>query len=273
MKKTYYYSLLQYSPSLALAEKINVGIFYIFVEEQKLILDIPNHLQRVKDTFPHIDLNSFKMNLKRYAQIADAFRFDLFASPDPKQLIHQLYGQPNSTSLQFCPTHCGLYQSIDELLAKNQFLYFQSYLQTKKIADTQHILTQLELLFDQNNINRKLLKNKPTIADIKFDYSWKNGATNFIKPLSFDYQLPAYIGKKANEWIGKIVRVKEKLFSENLNLDFFTSPPQKIDFKPIYQDALQSLKEIGNQTEQRVHFYESKDIPEYVANLAAHIHS
>ena len=202
MKKTYYYSLLQYSPSLALAEKINVGILYIFVEEQRLVLDTPAYLQRVKDTFPNIDLHYFKTSLKQHSQLAHDFNFGLFPPAQPQNIIYQVYGQPNSSSLQFTECQVGFYHQINDLIEKNRNLYFQSYKPNHSPAHDTQIINQLELYFNQLHIDKKLLNSqKVQIDEVKFNYSWKNGRTNFIQSVSFDYERQGYIKKRADEWM------------------------------------------------------------------------
>jgi Protein of unknown function (DUF3037) len=260
MKKTYYYSTLHYCPSIALDERINIGILYLFKEENALFFDFPNHLQRVKDLFHDADIKFLKIRLKEYAELAKNFKFDIFTKNDFSHLISQLYGQLNAGSLTFSEPNFGIYQHQKQLIDNKHELFFKNY--QPEISNINQILEKLEQYFSDYKLNKELLTLKPEIDKVKFSYSWKNGSTNFIEPISFDCKKPAYIPKRANEWIGKIITVQ----------DFFTAPPKNEKFIPAYHDALRNMQKATSPAKERVNFYQMEDVPSYMENMLAHIH-
>ncbi len=154
MKKIYYSCPLYYRPSFILNQQIIIGVLYIFVEEKKLFFDFPTHLRFAKQVFSNTNLDNLRLLLEQFQKTAAIYSGNF---EQPEHIIQQIYGEPNSASFVFDAPLFGYYRNLSSHIQEKHHFYFQSYLQTKKIANTQHILTQLELLFDQNNINRKLL--------------------------------------------------------------------------------------------------------------------
>ena len=73
---------------------------------------------------------------------------------------------------------------------------------------------------------------------LKLEYSWKNGSTNLVKPLSFDLTDSIHIENKALHTVGTLNIFSDLAYSENYRFDFLVAPPSNKRLFKNYDNAL-----------------------------------
>ncbi len=160
-QKTYYYSIIRYCPSYALGEQVNIGVFYLFPDEQKADIIFPSTLARLNDLFPTVKIHDIKNYLHELQAITKSIElspstlFELSA----QNIIEEYFGMPNATSIFLDVPTLGLYHNIERVKKEDYEFYFKPYY--NKVKRTPHDEPYLRSLFEKkltlNNFNKKVV--------------------------------------------------------------------------------------------------------------------
>ncbi len=275
-QKTYYYSILRYCPSYALGERVNIGVFYLFPDEQKADIIFPSTLARLSDLFPTVKIHDIKKYLHELEAITKSIKlnpstlFDLTA----QNVIEEHFGMPNATSIFFDVPTLGLYHNTALVKKEDYEFYFKPYY--NKTKRTPHDEPYLRSLFEKkltlNKFNKDFLTKHHVIkakrGEIKFEYMWKNGLCRLVQPLSFDLTDAASIQNKSHLWFGKLSQIKETI--EGIyHIDFLVAKPQKKENLKKYEEAIDTLKDAG---ENIFNIIDEIDIEEYASKVVEKAH-
>ena len=69
-RKQFKYAALKYRSAYDLGEQVNIGLLFIFPDEQRVAFIHPGSFQRLNQTFPDVDLNGLKRDLRAFSRQA-----------------------------------------------------------------------------------------------------------------------------------------------------------------------------------------------------------
>ncbi len=256
MNNNLIYSILQYKHSLTLGEIINVGVLVYFPED--------NHFQfahgdatRVKAIYPKFNNALFNSYFKAIQNNLDS-AFNLFSDAPFIDtffdFIHKNILSEDAAGLVFSqPSQIpNVFKSRDNAVDEISKLFLPGIDIVKPKIEKRnesYIIKEFQqyILGSFKDKSERLTKD-PTIKtkhfEHKFSYSWSSlGATNFIKPLSFDLVSEADISAKAAQHVGYLTDLKDFGISLS-NFDFLVAKPLNEDLDRTYQNALDFIDSV-----------------------------
>ncbi len=277
LQKKYHLALLRYCPSYVLGEQVNIGIFYFFPDDNKVDFIFPKILTRLKDFYPDIQLKTIREYLQYIKRTTDNIVIDTntIFPENLQQLLEKYFGLPNAVSIFFDNPKSGFYNNIETLKQQHEALYFQSYY--AKVNRNPHDESYLKHLFEKQvysfDFKHDLLEKQYIIqgkrSKIKFEYAWQNGVLNLVQPLSFDLTEVHSIQNKSFTWFGKLNQIKQKIAEQKLHIDFIVAKPQNNALMDSYVEAIENLKDIG---ENIFDIIEENQVKKYAKKIATTIH-
>lgn len=258
MSKSFTYSILQYHHSFVLGEAINVGILFQFPDEERLEF-VAGNATRLKAIYPDFDQTVYNYLVKSIERKLIDSNGSIFSGSisksDFKKYINSSILPEDATVLQFREPSVALNTIGDYSKVVDEFskLLLPGII-VKKPEITRHnehflIKKFVGYISEKNKaVEKKLVKNaiiqakvKDTFVELKFDYSWQNGSTNLIKPLSFDLSDEQSIQNKSSQYLGNLTLLADYAKDNNLRFDFLVSKPQNPDLISSYENALNIL--------------------------------
>jgi hypothetical protein len=255
MRHYFTYSLLQYQYSPALQESLNVGVVFHFPLESKFYF-IVGDLQRIKAVYPSIDrslilqyVKQIEINVQKSSNL-----FEPLSEPSHfNKFLHMHLLKRDDTALQFTQstqvintfsTSKEAINAYSKLLLPNTVTKEQPLFVRR---NEQHVMKYFtQIIATINKEAEQKLKQPQTIRaasgfPLKFDYSWKNGTHNLIKPLSFDVSDENTIIEKTEKFIGIFNIFGKQAKQNNQRLDILVTPPQDVKLFGIYEEAFVEL--------------------------------
>jgi Protein of unknown function (DUF3037) len=255
MRHYFTYSLLQYQYSPALQEFLNVGVVFHFPLESKFYF-IVGDLQRIKAVYPSIDrslilqyVKQIEINVQKSSNL-----FEPLSEPSHfNKFLHTHLLKRDDTALQFTQST----QVINTFLTSKDAINAYSKLLLPNTAtkeqplfvrrNEQYVIRNFtQIIATISKKAEQKLKQPQTIRaesgfPLKFDYSWKNGTHNLIKPLSFDVLDENTIIEKTEKFIGIFNIFGKQAKKNNQRLDILITPPQDVKLFGIYEEAFVEL--------------------------------
>jgi len=286
--KTYFkYSILSYSHSQLLDEKLNVGILFYFPNssEEKLIFRFPHKLSRLRGFYHDFSewqlrnyLRSFDFKTNEINLRFHEHKLNFHIKDDLSKIIHDEYIKPDATVLEFSEVRTGkVFDDIYGIIEKYFNLYFSVYTDPNSDVekhDEHYVLQNVKKIFYQKNssvlhklIPNRLIENETT--NCKFDYSWQNGTTNLIKSLSFDLKDKNDITHKAILWKGIFEQLKEI----NYRFDLLIAHPQNNKPRENFKEYDKALKILDSIVAQKTIVIENsfeKYVDEVIETITSH---
>lgn len=214
----YSYVVLRYVPDQGAGEALNIGV--ILYSEQARFFDyrIDSHYERLSRAFATFDGPAFRLGV---ANLLHAFReaersfsdSPLFAGD--RSLTEWLRAvMPDvGGSLAFTEPRHGL---TDDLLKEVRML-FERMVESQKARsddaprrDDAQVWRAYEKALTPS-VSRQLTTKSfhtPTVK-IDFEHALKNGAWHVIQPISMDYKQPESMQRKASQWVGTAVGLRD----------------------------------------------------------------
>lgn len=261
MKDNFYtYCILKYKHSPFLDESVNIGVLIYFGSSKTFSFTYSKNLSRVKSIYNNVPERTIKEYLKRINDKLSRFHYDkgdLFPLNDTnlKEFLHLNILPIDAGVLQFSGFRTDILE-FDEELYKNILLeqYFiedikaPSYKQPDAIIIS-NLFKELKNAGLEKVANKhRYVKNYPYKAEtgtFNFDFAWKNGVWNLVKPISFDVKDPDYIIQKARHNLGELVdlegQIDNKLYKCNIIIG---KPKAKSHFKN-YDKAREILDKVS----------------------------
>ncbi|BDS15487.1 DUF3037 domain-containing protein [Aureispira anguillae] len=253
MTKTFKYSVLKYRPSYLLEEQVNIGLLFLFLDDNKISFIYPKKLRRLTQFYPNTNLKNLKHYLHLFEQKGN--KLDVpFINDNFSHFIEANFLAKDASNLYFSPVKNGVYKSTSPIIEHYNKLYFSAYegkaKQNKKdeayLRGTFKSTLEQILINDKERINlfksSLIIKNK--IGRTEFDYGWQNGTTNLVKFLSFDLADKGNLQDKSFRWYGEFSQLEEQAQNDNLKLDLLLTKPQNKALFSSYDDVLQVLEGI-----------------------------
>ena len=203
MKNLFSYSILQYKHSLALGEAINIAVLFYFPDLKKLYFkaDSPSRLRALYPNFDSLTFNEIIRGIEKAIDDQDNLFTREELSKDLQQTVCKIILKEDSTALQFKETKSvvNVFKSPEQAIKDYSEILLPGLKNEKrtvisKYSEKQIISKYLDLIASKNKtVANKLQKNaiiETKALQLKFDLAWKNGSTNYLKPLSFDLANP-----------------------------------------------------------------------------------
>jgi hypothetical protein len=242
-----------------------MGILFLFPVERKLEF-VSGNIQRLKLIYPDFDQSVYQYLTKNILQKLNtensSISFNLESNKDLKRYISTFLLPEDATVLRFKEPVTVLGGKDD--LAASEFIHkivgemstlLLPDLSTKKSEISRHndhflIKKFTDFLSKRNkDIEKKLLKNTTIKAqvdnreiELKFDIAWKNGSTNFVKPLSFDLSEEKSIQDKSLMNYAYLNLIGNYAKENNYRFDFIVAEPQDRSLYKSYENALGLLE-------------------------------
>lgn len=288
MKRQFSYVFLKYVHSLRLNESINIGMLFLFPDQDRIIFKFPSKLKRLGSFYNDFDEEIVKDNFRLVAEKVNSidnggkvFR-EKFTQQSLKDFIYNDVLIDDQSALQVSDEKIGIaYHSDVEKMASDIFeSYFVYYIDHVTIAElvpkddsdsentTDNILAERfeGLLVAKNeNVLAKISKKVPYISvstdtSIVFDYKWVNGIDNLIKTISLDLRTKHQIEQKALAFRGKVhVLEFDKVLRESAMLNLIVAGPQNLKLDKSYHSALAILQ---NST-ANIRIVSENELPSY----------
>lgn len=280
MKKTFLYNILQYHHSLILNESINIGILFIFSEGNN-VKYVSGDLERVKLIYPNFETTIVEKITKGIIKKVESKKenYSLFSHlPDGIQIEeHQKLLRSDDSSLQFAETRKVIYpfDDIEKIIDEYSFLLLPSLTDSEieeSRKDDHYILKTYTTYLHQKIYNIDNLIGKDKIIEskgikLKFDYAWKNGTMNLVKPISFDLKKDYLIQNKSVTYFGYLFKLKDYAEKNNIRYDLLVGQPQREELLNDYNRALETIQ----SAEAPVQIIPEQNLKEYSEETAYYL--
>jgi hypothetical protein len=266
MNKIFKYSLLKYRPSYVLDEQVNIGILFIFLDDNKVHFTFPKSLARLSALYPQVDLYDTKRYLNAFQSRAYKLSDkNVFVNATSENIIKEEFLIADANSFFFSDFKIGVYDSIETIIQHFSNQYFAYYGDAPEIGRkdddylvrkfTEGVKSKGKLPLFKRDVP---LSNGRVTAN--FDICWQNGTTNYVKALSFDLVKADSIQRKAVQWFGEIVQLNLENNLGNKKFYFWVAEPSnKLLYKP-FEKAINILESIPHN--KQIVF--EKDFDEYL---------
>ena len=250
--KAFQYSLLKYCPSYALGEQVNVGIVFFFREDLELKFIFPTALSRLHSLFPNTDIRILKSYIKNINTKINVLAKDkvLLEKSILEEVLKDKVLTPDSNSLYFDEIKTSKYTTIGQSLEYYYNSYFSVYhTQEKSLKHSdQYLIKQFSNKINTNKKFNALFKRSVKVSNKRgiqttFDFAWRNGHVNLIKPLSFDLIQKNSIQEKSVKWFGYVTQLEARAKAENLIFNFLVAKPSNKALYKSYEEALTILED------------------------------
>jgi hypothetical protein len=253
MDKIFKYCLLKYRPSYVLSEQVNIGVLFMFADDNHLVFEFPNKLQRLSALFPDTDLFEIRKYLQTFQRKAAALaKKNLFVAQqfDNKELINNEFLIADANSFFFSEWKVGTYINIEKTVAHFSKQYFAPYQTSEEVQrkDDEYLVKQFHQTIKATNKSAFFQKDKQIIQNgLPFDFNicWQNGTTNLVRSLSFDLKNENYFLTKAMTHYGEITQLISKGFEiRDKCFDFLLLKPNSPTLFRAYDKAVNVLDDI-----------------------------
>lgn len=262
MSKRFSYSILSYKHSLFLGEVVNIGVLFIFPDENLVEFHYPRKINRIRGLYADFNeglikdyLKSFERKSKSLSSKLDKYAFGY------NDILTDHFIVQDASALQFSDFRTGIYYSdVEDVINRYLYLvlgeYDSDFEKTKqKLSDDDIVRKVKTKVFELNPVskehlkfdNRRILRNNH--IQFKSDFYWQNGVVNYAKALSFDLSKEEGIINKSLLLNGQL-RQLEKSKYKSAHIDLIIHKPVGTAFNDVISEATVILQE--NQIQKRI---------------------
>ncbi len=276
------YCILQYKHSPYLDESINIGVLIFFASTQRFVFKYSKNLSRIKSIYGNIPEKTIKEYLKQIDRRLEKYNtVDKGIFPlhnlEFKDFLSKNILPIDSTILQFSNFKTIDQGKFDEDLIENVILKQNFIEDIKTISHTPQEPKIISNLYEElekfgfNEIKNKTERYQQNYqittkngSKFLFDFAWKNGVWNLVKPVGFDLKTPEGIIEKAHKNLGQFTDLESDGTGFKYNL-IIGRPASKKLFK-YYDSAIAILEKL-----KYTDIIEEKDISNYSKNVINNI--
>jgi len=117
MTKTFKYSVLRYRPSYLLEEQVNIGLLFLFLDDNKISFIYPKKLRRLTQFYPNTNLKNLKRYLHLFEQKGNKLDVPLIGD-NFNHFIEANFLAKDASNLYFSPVKSGLYKSTSTIFVE-----------------------------------------------------------------------------------------------------------------------------------------------------------
>lgn len=230
MRNNFYtYCLLKYKHSPFLDESVNIGVLIYFGNSQRFSFKYSKNLSRIKSIYNNIPEKTIKEYLRQIhnrLEKLQSFNENLFPLNDLnlKEFLHQNILPIDASVLKFSNFKTD-YQDIEQSILE-EIIFEQYFIEDIKNANNQtqepKIISHFYSVLNKNGFQEVANKNrvqkdftlKTETGNFNFDFAWKNGVWNLVKPVGFDLKTPEGIIQKARNNLGEFTDLESEVKSQ-----------------------------------------------------------
>jgi hypothetical protein len=262
VSKRFSYSILTYKHSLFLGEVINVGVLFVFPDENLIEFHYPKKISRLKGLYQHFNESLIREYLKAFEKKSHALSGKLdkyiFGFND---ILTENFIIQDASALQFSDFRNAIYYTSAEEISKKYYelllgeYHSEAVKSRQNISDDDLIRKVKHKVFELNTTSKeyiktddkRILRNKH--IQFKSDFYWKNGSLNYAKAVSFDLGTEEGIINKSLLLNGQL-RHLEKSKYKDVHIDLIIHQPENRVFSDVIEEASAIIQE--NQIQKRV---------------------
>ncbi|UUC47287.1 DUF3037 domain-containing protein [Flavobacterium cerinum] len=263
MKTDFYtYCILKYKHSPYLDESINIGVLIYFEESKKFVFKYSKALNRIKSIYCDVPEKTIKEYIRQISKYLDGYRSEdtIFNSSEGlnlKSFISANILPDDSTVIQFCnfktePTRGLNEELIEKIILEKEFIddIKGNLNQQQEPKIISHLYTELKKYGLENvafkNRYKKDFNIQTNTGNFHFDFAWKNGVWNLVKPVGFDLKTPEGIIQKARNNLGEFTDFKSEVSETDYKCNLIVGEPIDHSLFKNYESALSILHKIPN---------------------------
>lgn len=227
MKDNYYtYCLLKYKHSPFLDESVNIGVLIYFVDSQRFSFKYSKNLSRIKSIYNNVPEKTIKEYLRQIHNRLLKYQSnneDIFPLNDSnlKEFLHHNILPIDATVLQFSTFKTDVLD-IDESIIED-IIFEQYFIEDIKTSNNQsqepkiisHLYSELKKSGFYEVVNKSRVQKdfnvKTNTGNFNFDFAWKNGVWNLVKPVGFDLKTGDGIIQKARNNLGEFTDLESEV--------------------------------------------------------------
>lgn len=274
MKNEFYtYCLLKYKHSPFLDESLNIGVLIYFSESKRFSFKFSKNLSRVKNIYDNVPEKTLREYLRQISDRLKKFQFsqkDFFPLTDTnlKEFLHNNILPIDSGVIQFTSFKTEL-QNLDEFVIE-EILFEQYFIDDIKSPNNKqqepeiikHLFKELNNKGFSNKANNNRYRKDWDITtntgNFNFDFAWKNGVWNLVKPIGFDLKTADGIINKARTNLGEFTDLDGEINREEYKCNLIVGRPTDRRLFSTYDKALNILYKAPN-----TEIIEESDLPNY----------
>lgn len=273
--KNFQYSLLKYCPSYLLGEWVNVGILFFFPESKEFKLIFPTALGRLSRSFPDTKIQQVKndLNLLKSKLTTINKSDNIIQDHLNSKFIDENILLPDSTNLFFEDIKTAKYKDIGKTLNFYYKQYFAPYFEVEEGGrhNDQYLVKNFSQKIEGKKFSKLAKRNVEVTNKIgisaKFNYAWKNGHINLVRPLSFDLVHKKTIEEKSVKWFGYIEQFREKATKSDLIFNFLVAKPSE---KSLFK-SFDKIISILDKEQDLVKLIYENEIDDYIKEAESSI--
>lgn len=264
MKDNFYtYCILKYKHSPFLDESINIGVLIYFGSSQRFSFKYSKNLSRVKSIYNNIPEKTIKEyirqiqnRLQKYQSIDE----NIFPLNDAnlKEFIHQNILPIDAGVLQFSNFKTDFLEfeeSFIEDVILEQF-FIEDFKNSNNAPQEPKIISHLLKELNSAGFNEVANKNRyqrdfninTNTGSFNFDFAWKNGVWNLVKPVGFDLKTAEGIIQKARNNLGEFTDLESEVDKKEYKCNIIVGKPSDRKLYKSYDNALNILHKLPATT-------------------------
>lgn len=274
MKDNFYtYCLLKYKHSPFLDESVNIGVLIYFGNSQTFSFKFSKNLSRIKSIYNNVPEKTIKEYLRQIHNRLLKFQSsdkDIFPLNDLnlRDFLNLNVLPIDATVLQFTSFRTDV-QEIDESIIE-EIIFEQYFIEDIKNTNNQsqepklisHLYSELKKsgFYEVVNKNRvqKDFNVKTDTGNFNFDFAWKNGVWNLVKPVGFDLKTGDGIIQKARNNLGEFTDLESEVKSQYKCAIIVGKPTDR----KLYSNYTKALN-ILHKLPKTIKVLEENDLKEY----------
>lgn len=274
MKNNFYtYCLLKYKHSPFLDESVNVGVLIYFGNSQTFSFKYSKNLSRIKSIYSNVPEKTIKEYLRQIHSRLLKFQSndkDIFPLNDLnlRDFLNLNVLPIDAAVLQFTSFRTDV-QEIDQSIIED-IIFEQYFIEDIKNTNNQsqepklisHLYNELRKsgFYEVVNKNRvqKDFNVKTDTGNFNFDFAWKNGVWNLVKPVGFDLKTGDGIIQKARNNLGEFTDLESEVKSQYKCAIIVGKPTDR----KLYSNYTKALN-ILHKLPKTITVLEENDLKEY----------
>lgn len=274
MKNNFYtYCLLKYKHSPFLDESVNVGVLIYFGNSQTFSFKYSKNLSRIKSIYNNVPEKTIKEYLRQIHSRLLKFQSndkDIFPLNDLnlRDFLNLNVLPIDAAVLQFTSFRTDV-QEIDQSIIED-IIFEQYFIEDIKNTNNQsqepklisHLYSELRKsgFYEVVNKNRvqKDFNVKTDTGNFNFDFAWKNGVWNLVKPVGFDLKTGDGIIQKARNNLGEFTDLESEVKSQYKCAIIVGKPTDR----KLYSNYTKALN-ILHKLPKTITVLEENDLKEY----------
>lgn len=244
-QRPYTYTVLRYIHDPRAGEMLNVGVVVHVPADHQLLVKTRATFGRVKDAFPDLDGDAFKMAMRSVERAIGSVAKDLAATAllsgdlDAAMLARRALPEDDS-ALQWSSVGSGVTSDAPATLERLfERLVRHNDDRTSRRRVDEEIWRPIRERLAERHVH---VPFEPKVVEgaldsITFKHAWKNGQWHVYEPVSLDLADRDGIMDKTRRWLGHLAAVRDAS-ADPLKLHFILGAPQDPTLRPAYDRAV-----------------------------------